>query len=209
MTVRTVIPHYRIDVVPPVTGSHVPLPTLSDGRVLLRAAEPRDLPAIDAGIHDADVIRWIGPPEGSAQDVLAQNVERWAKGSPTLSICELDGTCVGKVWLSVSERVRSTGSIGYWLLPSGRGRGLATGAVRLLSAWGVRELEITTLRLTTAADNERSQRVAERSGFRRVRTTDGDAVDGVDGGDFVYELDGGFGDGRSRVIPPGEDSGGH
>jgi RimJ/RimL family protein N-acetyltransferase len=165
------------------------LPTLSDGRVLLRAAEPRDVPAIDAGIHDPDVIRWIGPPEGSPQDVLAQNEERWARGSPTLSICELDGTCVGKVWLSVSETDRSTGSIGYWLLPVGRGRGLATSAVRLLSTWAVRELGVTKVRLTTAPDNERSQRVAERSGFRRAGPVVRESPDGSDSGDVLYALD--------------------
>ena len=39
-----------------------PLPILSDGRVVLRAPEPTDLPAIDAGMHDPDVVQWIGPP---------------------------------------------------------------------------------------------------------------------------------------------------
>ena len=63
-----------------------PLPMLSDGNVLLRAAEERDLPAIEAGIHDPDVLRWIGPPEGTAREVLARNEERWAQGSPTFSI---------------------------------------------------------------------------------------------------------------------------
>jgi RimJ/RimL family protein N-acetyltransferase len=171
-----------------MTGSRVPLPRLSDGRVLLRASEPRDLPAFGAGMRDPDVIRWIGPPEGSAEDVLVQNEERWARGWPTLSICEPDGTCVGKVWLSVSETDRSTGSIGYWLLPVARGRGFATAAVRLLSNWAIRELGVTTVRLTTAPDNERSQQVAERSGFRRVPPRDGQAVDGAHGDDFVYEL---------------------
>ena len=175
---------------PSMTRSHVPLPKLSDGRVLLRAAERRDLPAIDAGIHDPDVIRWIGPPEGSAHDVLVQNEERWARGSPTLSICELDGTCVGKVWLSVSETDTSTGSIGYWLLPVGRGRGLATSAVRLLSTWAVRELGITNLRIRTASDNERSQRVAEKSGFRRVSSVAEESPDGPESGQVLYALDG-------------------
>lgn len=172
-----------------MTGSRVPLPALSDGHVLLRAAEPRDLPAIEAGIHDPDVIRWIGPPEGSAQDVLVQNEERWAHGSPTLSICELDGTCVGKVWMSIREDDSSTGFVGYWLLPVARGRGFATSAVRLLSTWAVRELGVAKVRLTTARDNERSQRVAERSGFRRVMPRDGEAVDEVHAEDFMYELD--------------------
>jgi RimJ/RimL family protein N-acetyltransferase len=180
-----------------VTRSHVPLPALSDGRVLLRAAELRDLPAIDAGIHDADVIRWIGPPEGSAHDVLVQNEERWAQGSPTLSICELDGTCVGKVWLNIRETDRSTGFVGYWLLPVGRGRGLATSAVRLLSTWAVRELGVRNLRLVTAPDNQRSQRVAERSGFRRVSPAAGESLDGPDSGQVIFALDG----------PPSSDTG--
>lgn len=161
---------------------------LTDGRVVLRAAEPWDLPAIEAGIHDPDVIRWIGPPKGSAQDVLVQNEERWAHGSPTLSICALDGTCIGKVWMNIRETDSSTGFVGYWLLPVGRGRGLATCAVRMLSKWAIRELGVTKVRLTTAPDNERSQRVAERSGFRRVMPRDGEAVDGAHGDDFVYEL---------------------
>jgi RimJ/RimL family protein N-acetyltransferase len=182
-------PERRDALAPPVTGSRVPLPRLSDGRVLLRAAEPRDVPAIAAGMHDPDVIRWIGPPERSAQEVLVQNEERWAQGSPTLSICEPDGTCVGKVWLSVSETDGSTGSIGYWLLPAARGRGFATTAVRLLSSWAVRELGVTKVRLTTAPDNERSHRVAERSGFRRVMPRHGEAIEGVHGDDVVYELD--------------------
>ena len=172
-----------------MTRSHVPLPALSDGRVLLRAAAPRDLPAIDAGIHDPDVIRWIGPPEGTAQDVLAQNEERWAHGSPTLSICELDGTCVGKVWVHIPETDTSTGFVGYWLLPVGRRRGLATSAVRLLSMWALRELGVTNLRITTAPDNKRSQRVAERSGFRRVSSAADESLAGPDSRQVVYALD--------------------
>ena len=161
------------------------VPVLTDDHVLLRATEARDLPAIEAGIHDQDVVRWIGPPEPSAEDVLVRNEARWAVGSPTLSICELDGTCVGLVWLNIPETDRTTGSVGYWLLPAARGRGLATSAVRLLSDWAVRDLRVTSIRLTTAPDNHRSQRVAERSGFRRVGLLGG-AGDGSPGDRIVY-----------------------
>jgi RimJ/RimL family protein N-acetyltransferase len=170
-----------------VTRSFIPLPTLSDGQVLLRPVEPRDLPAIEAGIHDPDVIRWIGPQPPSAGDVLARDAEWWARGSPTLSICELDGTCVGKVWLTVPETDRSSGFVGYWLLPIGRGRGLATSAVRLISTWAVRELGITKVRITAAPDNERSHRVALRSGFRRVDR--GGGKTGDDSRDVVFAHD--------------------
>jgi [ribosomal protein S5]-alanine N-acetyltransferase len=172
-----------------VTGSTIPLPTLSDGRVLLRPAEPRDLPAIEAGIHDPDVIRWIGPQAPSAGEAVARDEDWWARGSPTLLICDLDGTCVGKVWLTVPETDRSTGFVGYWLLPIGRGRGLATSAVRLISTWAVRELGITKVRITAAPGNERSHRVALRSGFRRIHPPGAETFAEPDGRDVAFALD--------------------
>jgi [ribosomal protein S5]-alanine N-acetyltransferase len=171
-----------------VSRSRVSLPALSDGRVALRRPEPRDLPAIEIGMHDPDVIRWIGPPWPSAREVLVRNEDWRAHGSPTLSICELDGTCVGLVWLNLRETDTSTASVGYWLLPNGRGRGLATSAVRLLSTWAMRELGVTNLRIVTAPDNERSQRVAERSGFRRLSPADDDSLDERERGQVVYTL---------------------
>jgi ribosomal-protein-alanine N-acetyltransferase len=173
----------------PDSGRLPTLPTLSDCRVLLRAVQLRDLPAIEAGIHDPDVIRWIGPQPSSARDVVVRD-EAWrAQGSPTLAICELDGTCVGKVWLEVHETDPVTGFVGYWLLPDGRGRGLATSAVRLISAWAVRDLGVTNLRIRAAPDNQRSHRVAERSGFRRVDPAAGESPDRPDHGDLVFALD--------------------
>lgn len=172
----------------PDSGRPATWPKLSDGRVLLRGAEPRDLPAIEEGIHDPDVIRWIGPQPPSAREVLVRDEGWWVKGSPTLSICELDGTCVGKVWLEVQETDRATGFVGYWLLPVGRGRGLATSAVRLISAWAVSELGIKNVRIRAAADNPRSHRVAERSGFRRMAAADKSA-NGPENRDVVFALE--------------------
>jgi [ribosomal protein S5]-alanine N-acetyltransferase len=166
-----------------------PDPPLTDGVVILRASEPADLPAIDAGIHDPDVIRWIGPPEGSAIDVLALNQRRWAGGSPTLSICTPDGSCVGLAWVNVRGTDPSTGALGYWLLPRARGRGLATRAVRLLSAWAARDLGMTNLRIVVEPENLGSRGVAERSGFRQTGVLHGQAtIDGRLIDQVVYEL---------------------
>ncbi|HEX5012912.1 MAG TPA: GNAT family N-acetyltransferase [Candidatus Limnocylindrales bacterium] len=140
--------------------------TLSDGVVRLRTAEERDTEAIAAGIVDPDVVRWIGPPEGSAADVLALNRRRAARGSPTFCVCEGDDRCVGLVWMNRNADDPSSGSIGYWLLPAARGRGLATRAVRLLAAWAQGPGSVVRLRITADADNAASRAVAERSGFR-------------------------------------------
>ena len=57
--------------------------------------------------------------------------------------------------------------IGYWLAPEARGRGAATRALRLLSAWTLREWPIGRLHLMADVDNTASQAVAERAGFTR------------------------------------------
>jgi RimJ/RimL family protein N-acetyltransferase len=49
-------------------------------------------------------------------------------------------------------------SIGYWLVPAARGRGIATRAVRLLASWAFDELSIERLTLTCGPDNHASLR---------------------------------------------------
>jgi [ribosomal protein S5]-alanine N-acetyltransferase len=166
-----------------------PDPPLSDGVVSLRPPEERDLPAIDLGIHDAEVVRWFGRPDSSALDLLAKNRRRWANGSPTFSICDPGDVCVGHVWVNVRDTDARAGYIGYWLLPSARGRGFATKAVRLVSGWAVRDLGLTVLRLLTEPANEQSRRVAERSGFRRIGVLAGHGeIDGRSIDHVLWEL---------------------
>ena len=57
--------------------------------------------------------------------------------------------------------------MGYWLLPEARGKGFATRSVQLVSRWALGELGMTRLSLSIEPSNDRSQRVAERSGFVR------------------------------------------
>lgn len=174
----------------PADGTE-PDPGLFDGIVRLRWPGPGDLAAIDAGIHDPDVIRWIGPPEGTPEEVLALNRSRAAAGSPTFAICHPDDACVGLVWINRGTKDPSVGHVGYWLLPDARGHGLATRAVRLISEWAMRELRLASLALTTDVANERSQAVAERSGFRRVGpAVDRRAASGGATGNILYTLEG-------------------
>jgi RimJ/RimL family protein N-acetyltransferase len=143
-------------------------PVLSHGDLTLRAAHEGDIQAIEAGIHDPDVVRWIGAPEGTAVEILELNRRRATAGSPTFCVCQGDDRCLGLVWLNRADDDPSTGALGYWLLPDARGRGLATRAVRLLSQWALERGEVRRLRIVTAVDNAHSRAVAERSGFREA-----------------------------------------
>jgi RimJ/RimL family protein N-acetyltransferase len=160
-----------------------PDPPLTDGPIRLRPPDERDIDAIDRGITDPDVIRWIGPATMSARGVLELNRSRWLDGSgPTFAICGADDRCIGHVWLNQHGGDRWT--VGYWLLPEARGQGLATRAVGLVSAWAFRDLGLTELSLVTDGRNPRSQRVAERSNFKR----EGAARPGVDAEGRPVEL---------------------
>ena len=140
-------------------------------------------------MHDPDVVRWIGPP-WPTEEVIPRNEANWAaRGSPAFVICEPGGACVGMVWVNVREPDRSMGYVGYWLLPRARGRGFATRAVRLISAWALEVLPISSVRLQTAPGNIRSQRVAERSGFRRLTAESGEVIDPAHPNDVTFELE--------------------
>jgi len=138
---------------------------LTDGVVALRPAVARDLPAVARGLDDPDVVRAFGRSSQTAEELLELNRRRWVDGeAATFAICEA-GACVGHVFVNLGPSGRA--SVGYWLLPEVRGRGLATRAVRLVSAWAIPTLGLPRLGLLAEEWNDASQRVAERAGFRR------------------------------------------
>ena len=91
---------------------------------------------------------------------------RWTRGTrATFSVSDANDACLGHVWVEVDPVDGHRGSLGYWLLPEARGKGFATRSVRLVSRWAFEELGMARLSLNTEPSNDRSQRVAERSGF--------------------------------------------
>jgi [ribosomal protein S5]-alanine N-acetyltransferase len=102
----------------------------------------------------------------SAEQLLELNRSRWDLGeAATFSICDATGSCVGHVFLNLSGIGR--GSVGYWLLPEARGKGLASRAVVLVARWALGDLGLRRLALLTEPSNRQSRRVAERNGFQR------------------------------------------
>src|SRR4029079_17438421 len=79
------------------------------------------------------------------------------------------GTIVGGITLHHYDEQRSRVEVGYWLLPAGRGRGIATRAVRAL-ADHVHSHGVLRLEAVVRPENERSIRVLERLGFTREGT---------------------------------------
>jgi ribosomal-protein-alanine N-acetyltransferase len=75
------------------------------------------------------------------------------------------GDLLGAVQFGMVDEDLGTGSAGYWLLPHGRGRGLASAALARASAEVFTRLDWFRIELYHAVENERSCSVARRAGF--------------------------------------------
>jgi RimJ/RimL family protein N-acetyltransferase len=145
-----------------------PDPPLSDGGIILRRLDERDLPAIERATSDAEIVKWFDLHTRSPHDYLAAKRAAWAEGTgASFAICDATrpDICLGHVFIERDEDGR--GSVGYWLLEAGRGRGRAARALRLMASWALPEMRLGRLQLHTDRENVASQRVAERAGFTR------------------------------------------
>ena len=95
----------------------------------------------------------------------------WAESSEAVfAVCDATQPdlllgLVGLHGIDLGGEPGGVAEIGYWMSPSGRGRGLMTRAVRLVSAWAVDELHLTRITWFAIVGNDASRRVAEANGY--------------------------------------------
>ena len=149
------------------------IPQLADGADVLRPWEETDVPALVEAMRDPEIPRWLplipqpyGPEE--ARRYVAWSKERWKerRGFHVAVTDARSGTVLGSVGMDFDLEDES-GSVGYWVTPAARGRGIATRATRLIAGWGVDSLGLSRLELLAEVQNVASQKVAEKAGFRR------------------------------------------
>ena len=148
----------------------LPDPPLAGESVELRAWARDDVPALVRACSDPLVSRYTSVPVPYTREDAVRFVD--AARSPTsLPLAAVDpadpGEVLGAVGLHAVSRGRRKGEIGYWTAPWARGRGVATEALQLLSAWAIESLGLRRLDLYAEPENEISHRVAERAGFQR------------------------------------------
>jgi RimJ/RimL family protein N-acetyltransferase len=155
-----------------VPSLHPPNPALSDGVVSLRAWRREDVPAVVAACNDPTIATFLDRvpqpyTEADAGDWLDLVERGWADGTAAGLAIEVDGHAVGSIAVGFKDPDQGVAEVGYWMAAETRGRGLATRALRLASAWVLGELGIERLELRADVDNLASQRVAEKAGFTR------------------------------------------
>jgi RimJ/RimL family protein N-acetyltransferase len=151
-----------------------PDPWLRDGAILLRPWTRDDLPAIVAACQDPAVSRFsphipypYGPADGLGWLESREPVRLSGEGIGFAIVDARSDELLGAIGVAGIDRLLGIARIGYWLAAQARGRGYATTALRLVAGWAFDGLGFARLELTTDPENVRSQRVAERCGFRR------------------------------------------
>ncbi|MEV6014178.1 MULTISPECIES: GNAT family N-acetyltransferase [unclassified Streptomyces] len=169
--------------------------SISTERLVLRALDEDDVPALTEMMNDEMVAAWTSIPqpftEDGARDWITDYAptERAAGRGLDLAVNEfLTQRLVGVIQLGKTNwRVRST-ELSYIVAPWARGEGYASEAALATARWLFRDQKFERVELRTAAGNTASQQVAQKIGcisegvlrnacIARTRTEEGTWVD--------------------------------
>lgn len=162
------MPKLIAPVVPAGTLASASQPTLViDDDLELRPFGADDAAAVIAAFSTADIQHYHFrrmDTEDEAQRWIAECADAWREEkSATWAIAEPVGDPIGRVTMHLSL-VDGHGEVSYWVLPTARGRGVATRACTMATRWA-HGLGLHRVQLQHSMTNEPSRRVALRAGF--------------------------------------------
>lgn len=153
------------------TAALPPYTDRTDGVVTLRRWRSADAADVTRACQDAETARWLPVPVPYTLQAGQAYVDGivpsgWADGTAAhVAVVDArDGSLLGAVGLTLRQGI---GEIGYWTAPEVRGRGIAGRAVLLHSRWGFETLGLPRVELLADVQNRPSQRVAEKTDWRR------------------------------------------
>lgn len=153
--------------------SEIPFPSLADEEILLRPWREADIVHQLAAFSDPVFLQhsdWAPTNRAEAQrQLLEQEQLRVQGGAINFAIVGVTdpGTMLGGISVNHIDQEQGRASLGYWLAPAVRGRGVASRAVRLVADWVFQTVRLARLEITCGPDNAGSQQVARRTGFTR------------------------------------------
>jgi len=144
-----------------------PQPVLGTAELTLRPWEPSDAADVVAAYADPDIQRWHG--QTMTADEAANWVRawprRWSEESAAGWAVTGSGQLLGRISLNGLSLSSGLAHVAYWVLPVGRGRGVASRALREVTRWAFHDLGLHRLELEHSTRNEASCRVAARGGY--------------------------------------------
>lgn len=142
-------------------------PLLIAGPLTLRPWTTADAAVVVRAFADAAIDRWhTGPVDTETQAVawIERKSGQWALEEGGDWAIETEGRVVGRIGVHQMSLAMGHADVGYWVLPEGRGRGVASAALEAVVAWAF-GLGLHRLTLHHSVLNEPSCRVAAKAGF--------------------------------------------
>jgi RimJ/RimL family protein N-acetyltransferase len=149
----------------------IELPTLTDGQITLRPRRESDFDALVAACQDPEIPRWTNVPspytraDAEAHHAATADDAALGRAIRLFVVDTRDDSLLGAISLLELDREPGYGEIGYWVVAEARGRGVASCAVRLITAWAHDVLGLDRIEVIAHHDNAASRRVAEKAGF--------------------------------------------
>ncbi|WP_404431697.1 GNAT family N-acetyltransferase [Microbacterium lacus] len=143
--------------------------TLRTDRLELSAPRPEDADAIYTACQDADIQRYTTVPSpylaSHAEDFISRCANHWQLGTETTWVMRENSVLAGVVGLH--DIGRGNASLGYWVAPAARGRGLIVEAARAVIEWAFAPTgaDLTRVEWRAVVGNVGSARVARALGF--------------------------------------------
>jgi RimJ/RimL family protein N-acetyltransferase len=154
-----------------MASEQFPRVALRTPRLVLRAFEAADIPAVVEACSDAETKRWLPVPDpyteavGRSWCTEAAEAERVSGAGIHFAFGPDADRLSGCVGLNRTDWPSRVTEVGYWTGPWARGLGHTTEAVARLARWALEEQGFERVELLVAPDNVASGRVAEKAGF--------------------------------------------
>ena len=137
----------------------------------LRLLAADDVDDVTELISDATTLRYTRvpepPPEGFAQGWSERYEQgRESRSKEAFAVVGDDGEFLGLALAPAIDEEAAEAELGYIVAAHARGRGVASEALRLLTAWAFEQRGIRRAYLLIDVDNAASSKVAERAGYQ-------------------------------------------
>jgi RimJ/RimL family protein N-acetyltransferase len=136
--------------------------------LVLRAYTERDVPQLRSAFADPQIAQWNPGPDGGEDAVDAWWAGRndWSDEThASWAVADPSGALLGSVSVFRIDRDQGDAEIGYFVLPTARGRGIARAAVEAAAGYVFATLGVRRLELFHAVENTGSCRVANAARF--------------------------------------------
>jgi [ribosomal protein S5]-alanine N-acetyltransferase len=162
------VPQLVDPAVAPGKLARVRQPTLELTDFVLRPWQASDAPAVVDAYAEPSIQHWHvrSMTEAEARAWIDSWPGRWNQESGAGWAIESASGLLGQVSIRRLNTMDGLGEMSYWVIRAARGRGVATRALRAVTAWVFEQDVLHRIELTHSTANPASCRVAENAGYR-------------------------------------------